>query len=292
MILSTFIHLALAVLSCTQEPMHPGAESSSKLSGEKLMNKVFDRFHINYEMSRQHRIGYYKESMSENGQLYYCVEGIVDIYTPTNLSQRKYASISPIKVTKKTFRSFEEDDLLGGNAADMARSSIWRPNSFLSEKNRGLYSYKYKGDTIVHNTVMHIIHFSPADQNGYAKGRLLVDRQSFAIMEIRYQPILSSKGEWKKIRWKESFLFKDGAYELSKVAFTGVSSESHKSYSVTLMMDDHKVISDIPAHKEYIDIDASLFETAQEGETEDVLEHFNHYPLFSNPNVEMWASEH
>ena len=33
--------------------------------GSEIMSEVFHRFHINYEMSRTHKIGYYQEAMED-----------------------------------------------------------------------------------------------------------------------------------------------------------------------------------------------------------------------------------
>ena len=71
--------------------------------GEAIMTEVFHRFHINYEMSRVHKLGYYQEAMEDSDGIHYLAESIVDIFVPHNLSQEDHASIMPIKSRKKVF---------------------------------------------------------------------------------------------------------------------------------------------------------------------------------------------
>lgn len=258
----------------TDGKVNDSAEAKA-MAGQSLMEQVFDRFHINYEMSRTHKIGYYKESMSDTQSIYYLADGIVDIYVPCNLNQIENASISPIKTRKKAFKEINEENLLFGNASDMARSSIWRPNSFLSEKNRGNYTFSYMDDSILNDADVAIVEFEPTKSHGQATGKIYVDKSSLAILKIDYNPIVHHSKYWSKVSWTEEFSFKNGAYELASVKFHGISIENDFQYDAILIMDQLEVLSRIPEDKSYINENVSLFEKADEEFTESFWEGYD-----------------
>ncbi|WP_421763281.1 hypothetical protein [Ekhidna sp.] len=278
MLLNTLILNTLLSMFAPQE-LTDGKQNNSAearaLEGQSVMETVFDRFHINYEMSRTHKIGYYKESMSDSQSIYYLADGIVDIYIPSNLNQIENASISPIKTRKKAFKDINEENLLFGNASDMARSSVWRPNSFLSEKNRDNYTFSHQGDSTIGENTVSIIAFQPSKTHGKATGKIYVDKSSFAILKIDYRPIVHHSKYWSKVSWTEEFKFKNGAYELANVMFRGVSIENNFQYDAVLIMDQLEVLSRIPENDSYIRENVSLFEKADDEFTESFWEGYD-----------------
>ncbi|MEP1035312.1 hypothetical protein [Ekhidna sp.] len=278
MLLYTLIlNTALSLFSpqeMTDGKQNDSAEAKA-IAGQSIMEMVFDRFHINYEMSRTHKIGYYKESMSDSQSIYYLADGIVDIYIPSNLNQIENASISPRKTRKKAFKEINEENLLFGNASDMARSSVWRPNSFLSEKNRDHYRFSLDGDSILDKSEVSIIAFTPAKANGKAAGKIYVDKSSFAILKIDYNPIVHHSKYWSKVSWTEEFKFKNGAYELSNVEFHGISIENNFQYDAILVMDQLEVLSQMPQNELFLPENVSLFEKADDEFTESFWEGYD-----------------
>ncbi|MEM7298171.1 MAG: hypothetical protein AAF391_07885, partial [Bacteroidota bacterium] len=236
--------------------------------GTSIMIEVFHRFHINYEMSRVHKLGYYQEAMEDAGGVHYLAESIVDIYVPHNISQEEHASIKPLKARKKTFEDVNSEDLLFGNASDMARCSIWRPNSFLNEKNRNNYIFKYVDDTVFKRLKVSKIKFYPATSKGVVSGTILVDKKSFAILHIDYTPDTSGSKLWNKVTWTEEFYYSEGRYELAKVKFEGLCSKNTYEYSATLIMQHLRILTEIPDHDDFIDKEGSLFDHAGEDFTE------------------------
>ncbi|MEO9869895.1 hypothetical protein [Ekhidna sp.] len=262
MSLNAFVLILSLPFSLFSEQGDKGNDSSEIRiqKGHSLMETVFDRFHINYEMSRIHKVGYYRESMSDSQSLYYLADGIVDIYIPSNLNQIENAYIKPIKTRKKAFKELADEYILLGNASDMARSSIWRPNSFLSDKNREHYTFKYEGDSILNNYDISIISFEPIKTKGEASGKIYVDQHSKAIIKIAYLPDASHSKLWSSVSWSEEFQFRDGAFELSSVRFHGVSSENSYQYDATLVMDQLEVLIRIPENEEYIKENSPLLD--------------------------------
>ncbi len=291
MLLHTLI-LNTALSLFTPQEITDGKQNDSAeakaVAGQSLMKSVFDRFHINYEMSRTHKIGYYKESMSDADAIYYLADGIVDIYIPSNLNQIENASISPIKTRKKAFKEVKEENLLFGNASDMARSSVWRPNSFLSEKNRTHYTFIYQGDTTIDENDVSIVAFEPSSKShGEAVGKIYVDKLSFAILKIDYKPIVHHSKYWSKVSWIEEFKFRNGAYELANVKFHGISIENDVQYDAILVMDQLEVLSRIPENETYIRENVSLFEKADEEFTESFWEGYDFLKRALTPNQQL-----
>lgn len=247
------------------------------VKGKSLMKEVFNRFHINYEMSRVHKVGYYRESMSDSLALQYLAESIVDIYVPSNLNQNENASIDPIKTRRKAYIDLIEDDLLFGNASDMARSSIWRPNSFLNEKNRENHFFAYMGDSTLGKYEVAIVSFEPKKEKGLAKGRMFIDKNSYAILRIEYKPIIKKSTFWESVSWTEDFQFRHGAFELANIHFTGASTNQYGLwYEALLVMDQSEVVSRIPEYEYFIKDDVALFEQAEDNFSESFWDNFGY----------------
>ncbi|WP_425392779.1 hypothetical protein [Ekhidna sp.] len=260
--------------------------------GQSLMETVFDRFHINYEMSRLHKVGYYKESVSDSASTYYLAEGIVDIYIPCNLSKSENASISPIKARKTVFKQVDQESLLLGNASDMARSSIWRPNSFLDEKNRYDYNFSLSAEDSFKGSEVAVIEFEPRKEHGTTMGRIYVDKKSFAIVKIEYQPIVIKSKVWQNITWTEEFTFRNGAYELTNVHFHGEGADNHYQYDATLIMNQLEVVSKFPENEEFIQDEVPLFERAKEELDESFWEGFSFLRQSLNAEQFLTAQNH
>ena len=245
--------------------------------GQDIMNIVFDRFHINYEMSRLHKMGYYQESVSDSSSLYYLAEGIVEIYIPSNLNQTENAAIYPIKTQKTSYSQIAEDKLLFGNASDMARSSIWRPNSFLNEKNRVDYVFSLAGETKVKGNPVSIVEFEPTDSShGRVKGRIFIDQEYFGIVKIEYTPLVNHSKVWKEVSWTEEFDFNDGSYELTHVKFLGTTLDDDYHYQAILAMDQLETVSEFPQNLVFMGDDTPLFDQAQEYSDDSFWEGFEH----------------
>lgn len=252
-----------------------GSAKEQVIKGNSVMKEVFTRFHTNYEMRRLNKMGYYQESVSDSTSTYYLAESIVDIYIPCNLNQTDNAAIYPIKTRKKAYKEIEEDKLLFGNASDMARSSIWRPNSFLSEKNRDLYSFLYVGNTDLNSIPVSIVEFAPIDEShGNVKGRIYIDETYYGIVRIEYTPLTTNSKIWKEVSWSENFDFRNGAYELTKVKFEAICSKDGFQYEATLAMDHSETVSQIPEYMVYIGGETPLFDKAQENTPESFWEGF------------------
>ncbi len=293
MLLNTLILNTALLLFTPQVSANDQGNDSAEAraeAGQSIMETVFDRFHINYEMSRTHKIGYYKESMSDTESIYYLADGIVDIYIPSNLNQVENASISPIKTRKKAFKDINEENLLFGNASDMARSSIWRPNSFLNEKNRNDYTFSYSGDSTYKENEVSIIEFKPAKSHGLATGKIYVDKASFAILKIDYLPILHHSKFWSTVSWTEEFHFKNGAYEMCSVRFHGLSIENNFQYDAVLVMDQLEVLSRIPENDSFLQENASMFERADDEFTESFWEGYDFLKRYLDSEPQ-WLSQ-
>lgn len=255
--------LSLAPLGNNDEIQNSSVEEQIE-AGHELMEQVFHRFHTNYEMDRTHKLGYYQEAMEDDTSVHYLAESILDIYVPSNLNEAEHASVKPIKARKKVYEVIEEENMLFGNASDMARCSIWRPDSFLNDKKRDNYTYQYLKDSLFHNQKVAVIRFTPANSKGNVHGTILVDKHSHAVLHIDYTPDATGSKLWSEVTWTEEFRYKEGRYELSKVKFEGLCSKNTYKYSATLIMQQMKVLKEIPESEHYLDKDGSLFDHAKE----------------------------
>ena len=267
---TSFVSTALSLFLFTSSGQKQTSDSfeDRAAKGNSIMTEVIHRFHINYEMSRTHKIGYYQEAMEDVDGVHYLAESIVDIFVPHNLSQAEHASIKPLRARKKVFEDVKSEDVLFGNASDMARCSIWRPSSFLNDRHRDDYNFLYTKDSLFHRTKVFAIEFTPATSKGDVSGTILVDKESYAILHIDYSPNMEDDEFWSKVVWTEEFYFTEGKYELSKVKFEGLCSENTYEYSATLVMQHLKVLTEIPEHPDYLDKDGSIFDHASDDFTE------------------------
>ncbi|MEP1033469.1 hypothetical protein [Ekhidna sp.] len=249
-------------------------------SGPSIMNEVFERFHLNYEMERQHMVGYYQESMSDWEKTYYIAEGIMDIYTPSNLDKNAYPLVNPLRTRKKVFEKIDViDEVLGGNASDMAQSSIWRKQSFLSPKNRKNYEYYYSGATSIGGHDVLIVEFEPRNNKGNTNGKLYVDEDSFALIKIEYDPIINDFSFWESVSWTEEYEQRDGTFKLVSVLFAGTSTNHTYNYHALLVINESTPIDELPSDLAMMNVYDSFFEMAQEDFTDSFWTGFNFMKL-------------
>ena len=278
MLLKLFLNFAMVLLQGT-EHSNQNVSAQAEAKTEALMEEVFNRFHINYEMSRTHKSGYYKETMVDSDSLCYLADGIVEIYVPSNLNDKDNAAVHPVRTRKKFFKKIDEEYILIGNASDMARSSVWRPRTFLNHKNRHHYEYRYTNDTTYNGKYTNVIEFKSVNGNGISSGKLFVDAESYAIVKMIYSPILSEKEKmWKKITWTEEFEFRNVDYELATVNFKGVSKENF-TYESFLAMEQLETVTEIPSDLSFINESFPII-TGQEQESESDSEFWKGYDRF------------
>ena len=267
MLLKLFLNITLAFLQgITDSSSDQKTTEKAEAKTEVLMEEVFNRFHINYEMSRTHKSGYYKETMIDTSSLCYLADAIVEIYVPSNLNDKDNAAVHPVRTRKKFFKKVQEDYILIGNASDMARSSVWRPRTFLNKKNRSHYNYRYTADTLIKGKATHIITFRTANGAGIADGKLYVDKESYAIVKMVYSPAIAEKDNmWNSITWTEEFTFRNGAYELATVNFKGISKEKF-IYEAFLAMEQLETVSEIPSDVSFINESFPIVTDEEESE--------------------------
>ena len=264
------------------EPSVKQLEEVVVMTGPSIMEQVFNRFHINYEMGRQHMVGYYQESMADWEKTYYVAEGIMDIYTPSNMDKLDYPLVKPLRTRKKVFNEIDLiDEVLGGNASDMAQSSIWREQSFLSPKNRKNYDYFYSGATTMGTHDVLIVDFEPKNNKGNTKGKLYVEDESLAILKIEYHPIIRDFSHWESVSWTEEYEQKNGMFEMISVSFSGTSTNHEFNYHALLVINQSNPITALPEDIPMLDVYDSFFEQAQDDFTDSFWTGFNFMKLDS-----------
>ncbi|MEQ9405314.1 MAG: hypothetical protein RIM99_17125 [Cyclobacteriaceae bacterium] len=256
-------------------------EEVTIMSGHVLMADVFNRFHLNYEMSRQHMLGYYKEDLHDTDSIFYLAEGIVDIYIPPNVKYNQ-TLVSPIKTRKKVFRPIEEHVMfLKGNASDMAKSSIWRKDSFLSNKNRKNYDFIYSGMSNLGDRDVFIVEFEPNNSKGNTRGKIYIEDETLAIVKLEYFPIVSGNTSWKEVAWTEEFFEKNGIYELFRVSYNGSWEDFDRvyTYNALLVVNETKPADYMPMDVNMLSEQHSFFHAAEEDFSESFWEGYNHMKL-------------
>ena len=249
-------------------------------SGPSIMEEVFGRFHVNYEMERQHMVGYYQESMSDWEKTYYVAEGIMDIYTPSNLDRISYPLVNPLRTRKKVFEEIAAiDAVLGGNASDMAHSSIWRKQSFLSVKNRKNYDYFYAGATSIGERDVLIVEFEPNSNRGNTIGKLYIDEETFGLIKIEYDPIINDFTLWESVSWTEEYEQHEGVFQLVSVKFEGTSTNHRYNYNALLVINESTPIDEMPDDIRMMNVHDSFFEMAQEDFSDSFWTGFNFMKL-------------
>lgn len=249
-------------------------------TGSSIMNQVFSRFHVNYEMGRQHMVGYYMETMSNHEEPNYVAEGIMDIYTPSNTDKYAAPLVKPIKTRKKVFKEVDEiNEVLGGNASDMAHSSIWREGSFLTPKNRKNYEYFYTGATNAGQHRVYIIEFEPKNAKGDTKGVIYVEEESLAIVKIEYTPIIHNWKFWESVAWTEEYDLKNGIFEMVSVTYEGTSTNHEFNYKAHLIINESDKIDSLPREMEMLSEYDFFFHEATEDFTDAFWVGFNFMKL-------------
>ena len=224
----------------------------------------FNRFHLNYEVSKQHMVGYYQENLHGTDSIYYLAEGIVDIYVPSSVSYDQ-TLVNPIRTRKKVFRLLDDElMILKGNASDMAKTSIWRKDSFLADKNRKNYEFFYSGTSRIGEKEVFLIEFEPKNNKGNASGKIYVEEQSLAVVKLEYHPVISGSTYWKDVKWIEEFHEKDGIYELLRVSYSGVWEhyKEDMKYEALLVVNETSVSEVIPHEKFMLGEKDSFFHEA------------------------------
>ncbi|GAB4231877.1 MAG: hypothetical protein Tsb0034_04410 [Ekhidna sp.] len=263
------------------------------LTGTSIMDKVFSRFHLNYEVERQHMIGYYQESMSDWEETYYIAEGIMDIYTPSNMDKYEYPLVRPLRTRKKVFHQIDAiEDVLGGNASDMAHSSIWREESFLSPKNRENYDYFYSGATTMGIHDVLIVDFEPSNKKGNTKGTLYVEEDSHAILKIEYDPIITDFSFWESVSWTEEYKQQDGVFKLVSVSFSGTSTNHEFNYDALLVINESRTINQFPEDLEMLSMYDAFLEQAETDFSDSFWTGFNFMKLDTQVAQLLGANTH
>ena len=231
------------------------------LSGPGIMNMVFNNFHLNYIMEPLHMEGYYREALTDTSGYCYVTEGIMDIYTPSNVDKYGIPWVHPQRSRKKIYKPVPEEDFLAGNASDMAHYSIWRFDSFLHEKHRDNYEFFYDGTTNIgiHNVFM--VDFEPKNRRGNTRGRLYIDNITYAIMKIVYSPNTEKSKFWDRTSWTEEYELIDGSFQLVSASYEGLAQNGTKHYDAVLVVNDCEVKYDLPRVK-LIGNDVAFFDEA------------------------------
>lgn len=251
------------------------------VSGNVLMNDVFNRFHLNYEVTRKHMLGYYKENLNDSDSMYYLAEGIVDIYVPPNI-EFSHALVNPIRTRKKVFKEIGEDHVfLKGNASDMAQSSIWRKGSFLNPKNRKNYDFIYVGASNIGDKDVFIVEFEPKNSKGDTEGKIFIDEESLAVIKLEYHPIIKKSTFWSDVRWVEEYYEKNGLFELFRVSYTGSWEEYNQdyTYNALLVVNESRATEDIPEDTFLLTEYDSFFHEAQDDFSDSFWDGYNYIKL-------------
>ncbi len=237
-------------------------------SGPQIMQRAFNNLHLNYIMEPQEMEGYYKETMKDSVDFCYVTEGIMEIYTPSNLDKYNTPIVLPKRSRKKIYQQVNEEDFLSGNASDMAHSSIWRRNSFLHKKNRQNYEYYYDGVKDIGNHTILMVDFEPKNKKGNTTGRLYIDDITYAILKIEYAPNTNKSDFWDEVTWTEEYELIKGSFQLVSVLYEGIADRGVKNYSAVLVVNDASVNYDIPLGEELIGIDDSFVDKANYNNTQ------------------------
>jgi hypothetical protein len=256
-------------------------EEVTIMSGNLLMNAVFNRFHLNYNMSRKHLIGYYKENLLGQALMYYLAEGIVHIYVPPNIDNSNVL-VNPIRTRKKVFEELNEDHVfLTGNASDMAQSSIWRKGSFLTPKNRKNYEFIYAGASNLGDKDVFIVEFAPKNSRGDTEGKIFIEEETMAIIKLEYHPKLKSNNFWKSVTWVEEYCQKEGMFELFRVSYNGSWKEYNEDYTyeALLVVNESRPSYEIPRTAYLMDANHSFFHEAKNDFSDSFWDGYNYIKL-------------
>lgn len=168
-----------------------------------------------------------------------------------------------------------------GNASDMAKSSIWRKDSFLDFKNRKNYDFIYSGMDKIGAKDVFIVEFEPLNARGDTSGKIFIDEETLAVIKLEYQPHLTRNTLWNSVTWKEEFHEKNGIYELFRVSYDGAWDDGRKDYLYTalLVVNETTPANAIPQEKYLLGENDSFFHEATEDFSEAFWEGYNHMKL-------------
>ena len=216
------------------------------LTGDILMQRVFERLITNYEMEPLRLTSYYKEKLLSDSSMVYLAEGVLDILLPSNVRLNNI-KIAPIKTRKNVMKPKDiggHATMMSGHAHDMAISSIWRKNSFLSKRNRRLYQYEYEGKRSYQEHSIYEVSFTPKHRKGYVSGTLYIEDETYAIVKMGYEPDADRSPFWEYAKWTEEFEFLKGRYHLTSVSYTGQYFELEKAYEFKCILVNNNINSD------------------------------------------------
>ena len=233
-------------------------------SGPQIMERVFNNFHLNYIMEPLHLETYYLESLRDTLGFNYVTEGILDVYTPSNVDRYGFPWAHLQRSRKRIYKPVEVNDFLAGNASDMAHHSIWRFDSFLNERNRNKYEYYYDGTGKIGAHDVLIIEFEPKTKRGNTTGKLYIDDITFAILKMEYHPNTTKSDFWDYVYWTEEFELIDGSFELVNVSYEGHSEERERKYEAVLVINNSSINYEIPENQVLMGTDKTLFEAADD----------------------------
>lgn len=225
------------------EPVEP-THSAEGLTGEEIMQRVFRKLHLNYEIHDQFMLSYYREVLEkDNDEIQYIAEGILELMLSSDVEESP-SLVRPVKTRVKTINIVEHEgvDVKSGHATEMVESSIWHDRSFLREKNRWNYTYALVGTEVHRNEKIYIIDFLPKNKKGYVAGRLYVDEFSDAIIRLEYT--VFENLEFDTEVWIEEFQHHDLIYYLLRSSFEGVWEENGSKYTFRSLVVNTEVVPD------------------------------------------------
>ncbi len=263
------------------------------LTGDILMGRVFDRLITNYEMEPLRLTSYYKEKLLSDSSMVYLAEGVLDILMPPNVRLNNI-KIAPIKTRKNVVNP---DDVSGnatmmsGHAHDMAISSIWRKNSFLSKQNRKHYEFEYEGKRPYQEHSVYEVSFKPKNRKGYVSGTLYIEDETYAIVKMIYEPDAARSTFWEYAKWTEEYEFLNGRYNLTAVTYKGEYFEMDKVYEFNCVLVNNNInttnLDNFP-HNEMSKTDVFFDEAAND--LSDEYWNGYHYLKLSNRELQAQAN--
>ncbi len=228
--------------------------ATAHMNGKEVMQEVFKRFHMNYELEDQLMQAYCKESLSTNDGIHHLAEGVFQTHIPANI-ERGPTLIRPIKTRIQSNIESDRLNQLSGYAADMFKS--WAMTDIFSKKNRWDYRYRFVGKEVYRGENVLLIDFVPINSKGYVIGKLWVDEFTLAIIRIEYFHAESTA--WDSESWVEEFQHTDHTYYLSKATMEGHWKENGKAYTFKTIVVNTNVQTDqehqvpfekfMPAHR-------------------------------------------
>lgn len=240
-------------------------------SGPSIMSQVFNKIHLNYIMEPLHMETYYLESLRDTLGFDYVAEGILDVYTPSNVDRYNIPWVHLQQSRKRIYKPIDYVNFLAGNASDMAHHSIWRHDSFLSKRNRDKYEYYYDGTSKIGNHNVLIVKFEPKTKKGNTTGKLYIDDVTYAILKMEYYPITTRSEFWDYVYWTEEFELIDGRFELVNVSYEGHADKNEKKYKAVLVINNSTIDYEIPQDKILLGNEVSLMELADDSKSSEIF---------------------